>query len=153
MDINHTGFNNYSWSPSFGLNDPFIQNPVAILNRDITYRLTASIQNAAGCSATDDVNIKVFEGPAIYVPGAFTPNEDSKNDILKAIPIGLKQFIFFRIYNRYGEQVFATTDTAVGWNGYFKNKKQAAGTYTWIAEGVDYRGNKLQEKGTVILLR
>jgi len=153
VDINNTGFTDYNWSPSYGLNDPLIKDPVAVLDRDITYTLTATIQNATGCFATDDIRIKVFEGPAIYVPNAFTPNNDNKNDILKAIPIGLKEFKYFTIYNRYGQQVFTTSDPAIGWDGSFKGAEQSTGTYVWMAEGIDYRGNILQEKGSVILIR
>lgn len=151
VDINNTGFNNYTWSPTYGLNNPFIVNPVAILNRDITYSLTA--QNANGCIGVDDIKITVFEGPEIYVPNAFTPNGDGKNDVLKAIPIGLRVFKYFTIFNTYGQQVFTTKDPAIGWDGNFKGVKQGTGTYVWIAEGINYKGTQLQRKGTVILIR
>ncbi len=151
VDINNTGFNNYTWSPTYGLNNPFIVNPVAVLNRDITYTLTA--QNANGCTGIDDIKITVFEGPEIYVPNAFTPNGDGKNDVLKAIPIGLKEFKFFMVFNTYGQQIFSTVNPAIGWDGNFKGAKQGIGTYVWIAEGVNYKGTILQRKGTVILIR
>jgi gliding motility-associated-like protein len=89
----------------------------------------------------------------IYVPNAFTPNGDGKNDILKAIPIGLKEFKYFTVYNTYGQQVFITRNPSIGWDGNFKGAKQAMGTYVWIAEGVNYKGTQLQTKGTVILIR
>jgi gliding motility-associated-like protein len=111
------------------------------------------VPNAVGCMDTDTIKVKVFEGPAIYVPNAFTPNKDSKNDVLKAIPIGLKEFKYFTIYNRYGQQVFTTTDAAIGWDGSFKGTEQRTGTFVWFAEGIDYKGTILQQKGTVILIR
>lgn len=151
IDINNTGFNNYAWSPTYGLNNPLIVNPVAVLNRDIIYSLTA--QNANGCIGIDDIKITVYEGPEIYVPNAFTPNDDSKNDILKAIPIGLKEFKFFTIFNSYGQQVFSTVNPGIGWDGTFKGVKQGMGTYVWIAEGVNYKGTIIQRKGSVILIR
>ena len=151
VDINNTGFNNYAWSPTFGLNNPFIVNPVAILNRDIIYTLRA--QNANGCIGIDDIKVTVFEGPEIYVPNAFTPNDDGKNDILKAIPIGLKEFRFLTVFNTYGQQVFTTVNPGIGWDGTFKGAKQGIGTYVWIAEGINYKGTILQRKGTVILIR
>ncbi len=151
IDVNNTGFNNYTWSPIFGLNNPFIVNPIAVLNRDITYSLTA--QNANGCIGVDDIKITVFEGPEIYVPNAFTPNGDGKNDVLKAIPIGLREFKYFTIFNAYGQQVFTTKDPVIGWDGNFKTAKQGTGTYVWIAEGINYKGTQLQRKGTVILIR
>lgn len=151
FDINNTGFTNYSWLPVYGLNNSGIANPIAVLDRDITYILIA--QNGNGCTGTDTIKIKVFAGPEIYVPSAFTPNADNRNDVLKAIPIGLKEFRYFTIFNVYGQQVFTTTNSAVGWDGIFKGAKQGFGTYVWIAEGIDYKGLKLQAKGTVILIR
>ena len=117
----------------------------------ITYTLTA--QNANGCTGIDDIKITVFEGPEIYVPNAFTPNGDGKNDVLKAIPIGLKEFKFFMVFNTYGQQIFSTVNPAIGWDGNFKGAKQGIGTYVWITEGINYKGTTLQRKGTVILIR
>lgn len=151
IDINNTGFNNYAWSPTYGLNNPFIFNPIAVLNRDITYTLRA--QNANGCIGIDDIKITVFEGPEIYVPNTFTPNDDSKNDILRTIPIGLKEFKYFTIFNSYGQQIFSTENPSIGWDGNFKGAKQGIGTYVWIAEGISYKGIKVQRKGMVILIR
>ncbi|MDB5279015.1 MAG: hypothetical protein JWR61_3970 [Ferruginibacter sp.] len=83
------GFSNYQWSPAFGLNNIFIKNPVAIIDRDVTYTVTATI--VAGCIAKDDVRVRFYQGPEIYVPNAFTPNNDSKNDLFKPILIGIKE--------------------------------------------------------------
>lgn len=82
LDVNHLGFTNYSWAPSTGLNSDAVPNPVAVLSQDIMYTVTAT--NALGCSATDAIRIKVYKGPDIYVPNAFTPNGDTKNDWLRA---------------------------------------------------------------------
>jgi gliding motility-associated-like protein len=151
QDINNFGFTTYTWSPALGLNSPFIANPVAILNNDITYHVYAS--TAAGCEAFDTINIKVYEGPELYVPNAFTPNGDGLNDVLRVVSIGMKEFHFFRIYNRYGELVFSTTDPAKGWDGTLKGKKQSIGTYVWMTEAIDYRGNLIQRTGTTLIIQ
>ena len=151
VDVNNSGFNNYIWSPIYGLNNPFAQNPVAVLDRDITYYVSAS--NSIGCTAFDTVKIKVYQGPELYVPNAFTPNGDMVNDYLKVIVIGMKEFHFFRIYNRYGQLVFTTTDPAKGWDGKVNGKLQTIGTYVWMAEAVDYRGNLIQRNGTSIIIQ
>jgi gliding motility-associated-like protein len=150
-DINNTGFNNYTWSPTYGLNDPFAKDPVAKLDRDMLYTVLA--QNAFGCSATDDIKIKVYEGPEIYVPNAFTPGDDGLNDVLIPAVIGMKAFHYFSVFNRYGQMVYTTATTGVGWDGTFKSARQPVGTYTWMAEAIDYRGNIIQRSGTVILIR
>jgi gliding motility-associated-like protein len=151
IDVNNTGFLNYAWSPAYGLSNPFAKDPVAILNRDIQYTVVA--QNAFGCTGTDDIKIKVYKGPEIYVPNIFTPDGDGLNDVLKPIIIGMKAFHYFRVFNRYGQMIFATANASNGWDGYFKASKQPFATYIWMAEAVDYLGNTIQRKGTVILLR
>lgn len=115
VDVNQTGFTQYSWQPAYGLNDNQIVNPVAILDKNISYIITAT--TAENCVGKDTINIKVFNGPEVYVPNAFSPNGDGTNDLLHVIPIGLKAFSYFVIYNRYGEKVFYTTDPAKGWDG------------------------------------
>jgi gliding motility-associated-like protein len=151
IDINNTGFSSYVWSPSVGLNNPFINNPVATLNSDMTYIVTAT--TAAGCQATDDITIKVFSRADLYVPSAFTPNGDGLNDVLKVIPVGIKELKYFNVYNRWGELVFATKDYTKGWDGIFKGQLQATFTFVWVAEGIDYNGNVISKRGTVTLIR
>ena len=150
IDVNNIGFNSYVWSPLFGLSNPFIPNPLAILDRDMTYYIHAN--TLFGCEAFDTINIKVYPDPEIYVPNAFTPNNNSINDQLKAIPVGMKAFHFFRIYNRFGEMVFSTADPLIGWDGKIKGKLQNTGTFVWMAEAVDYRGNLIQRNGTTVLI-
>jgi len=151
IDVNNTGFNNYTWSPPHGLNGPFLKDPITRLDRDILYTVIAS--NAFGCSATDDIKIKVYEGPEIYIPNAFTPGGDGLNDVLTPIIIGMKAFHYFRLFNRFGQLVYSTADASKGWDGFYKGSKQPAGTYIWMAEAVDYRGNIIQRNGSVVLIR
>lgn len=150
-DINHVGFTQFQWQPFYGLNNPQIANPIVILDKDITYTIEA--RTAIGCLATDQVKIQVYKGPDIYVPNAFTPNRDSRNDLLRAFPVGIKDFHYFRIYDRWGSLIFSTTNPAIGWDGRIKGTEQPTATYVWMAEGVDYNGKTLQRKGSVIILR
>ncbi len=151
-DINNTGFVNYVWSPSTGLNNPAIQNPIAVLSApEIMYNVTASTAN--GCVGLDNIKIKTFKGPDIYVPNAFSPNNDKLNDLLKPILIGMKSLHYFTIYNRYGQVLFTTSTENAGWDGSFNGKLQAMGGYVWIAEAVDYKGNIIQRKGVTLLVQ
>ncbi|MBK9485595.1 MAG: choice-of-anchor L domain-containing protein [Chitinophagaceae bacterium] len=151
VDVNNVGFTQYEWLPYYGLNNPLIANPTAILDKDITYTVTA--RTALGCVATDKIKIQVYRGPEIYVPNAFTPNRDSKNDILKAIPVGIRSFSYFRIYDRWGSLVFSTTDPSIGWDGRIKGTEQSTATYVWMAEGIDYTGKVVRRKGSVIIIK
>ena len=150
-DINNSGFTQYSWTPSTGLNNSFIQNPVTDALQEITYTVTAT--TAAGCEGSASIHVKVYQGPEIYVPSGFTPNNDGKNDILKAIPVGIKQFKYFMIFNRWGVRVFYTNDPGNGWNGKWQGVDQNIGVFVWIAEGIDDNGEIIQRKGTVTLIR
>ncbi len=151
-DINNSGFTSYNWTPATGLSNSFIANPEAILNRNTTYTVTAS--TASGCEATDVVNIKVYAGPDIYVPSAFTPDNNGLNDVLKAIPVGIKDFLFFKVFDRWGKMVFNTTDYNIGWKGGRLNEfNPSLNTYVWMAGGKDKSGKLIFRKGTVTLIR
>lgn len=151
IDVNGLGFNTYHWSPGTGLNNPDIANPIATLTAEYT-QFIVEASTTAHCIGTDTIVVKTYRGPEIYVPTSFTPNGDGLNDLIRAIPIGMKSFHYFRIFNRFGETVFSTTDERMGWNGYFKGKKQNLNTFVWIAEAVDYKGNVIQRKGTFSIL-
>jgi gliding motility-associated-like protein len=150
-DVNNSGFTQYIWTPATGLNDPNIQNPVAVTDHDITYTVKAI--SPGGCAGLASIRIKIFAGPAIYVPNAFTPNQDGHNDILKAIPIGIKEFKYFNVYNRWGQSVFKTKDPGKGWDGKLNGIPQEPGGFTWIAAGIDYQGKLIQRRGIALLIR
>jgi gliding motility-associated-like protein len=141
----------YTWTPATGLNNPFIADPVTTLKTDISYTVTVTDEN--GCTATDDKFIKVFGNPEVYVPNAFTPNGDGRNDILKPLGFGIQQVVYFKIYNRYGQLVFQSNTPDAGWDGIFKGKAQPAGTYTYMVKVINYRGWPVEQKGTTIIIR
>ena len=94
-----------------------------------------------------------FAGVNIYVPRAFSPNNDGTNDLLKPILVGIETFHYFTVYNRWGNIIFTTTDANQGWDGTFKGVAQPVETYLWIAEGIDINGKKIVAKGMVSLVR
>lgn len=141
----------YSWSPSVGLSDPNIPNPVITVNNDITLTVTAS--TIAGCKGTADIIIKVYNGPDLYVPSAFTPNGDGKNDIFRPFPVGIKELRYFRIYNRWGRLMYSTTQLNEGWDGKYLGVEQGIAVYVWMAQGVTRDGRIITKKGTVTLIR
>ena len=150
-DLGNSGVNKYEWSPTTYLNDGFIANPVSNPPRDIIYKLT--LTTPEGCIGSDFISVKVFAGSDIYVPTAFTPNGDGKNDVLRPIPVGMKELRYFRVYNRWGQLVFSTNNSDRGWDGRIGGQKQSTGTFVWIAEAVDYKGNTVNRKGTVSIIR
>jgi gliding motility-associated-like protein len=151
VDVNGTGFGNYAWTPSFGLNNALIKDPVATLTQSTTYIVNAS--SPEGCRATDNIKVTVFLAPEIYVPNAFTPNDDGSNDIFKPILVGIRELKYFSVYNRYGQLVYTTAVQGKGWDGRVGSVMQNTGAFAWIAEAIDYRGNTIKRKGSVILIK
>lgn len=150
LQLQASGGEWYRWAPAGPLTDPYSDAPVAILDRPTTFVLTAGAE--AGCETTDTIHVRVFRGPELYVPNAFTPNGDGKNDRFAFLAVGLKQVHYFRVYNRLGNLVYQGLDSA-GWDGTLRGVDQPAGVYTWMISGEDYNGNAYVKKGTVLLIR
>ena len=155
LQLSATGGAFYSWSPEFGLSNPSIANPIAMIQDpidSIRYRVMVSIPG--GCSATDDIVVKIFNtGPDIFIPSAFTPNQDGLNDILKPFPVGIQQFLYFTVYNRWGQLMYTSKEINKGWDGKFAGLPQPSGTYVFSAEAIDYLGKRILKKGTTVLIR
>jgi gliding motility-associated-like protein len=141
----------YSWTPSTGLSNPMIANPVLNYNQDISYTLRVS--NQQGCFGYATVNVKYYTGPELYIPNAFTPNGDGLNDRFRFIPVGITQYKYFRIYNRWGVEVYSSTDFRTGWDGIYKGRPAPVDTYIWILKGTDFNGKDITKQGTVTLIR
>ena len=139
------------WSPPTGLSDPFAQDPVALPPASVSYQVVAL--SPQGCQGSASIAVKIFSKIDIYVPSAFTPNGDGHNDLLKAIPAGIKTFGYLTIYDRWGKRVFRTVTPDDGWDGTFGGILQNPGAYVWEASGTDYNGRLVSRRGTVLLIR
>lgn len=144
----------YSWTPSTGLSNPGIPNPVltaGAVGDVIVYKVTASTQ--AGCKGEGYVRLRVYKGPDLYVPTGFTPNGDGKNDTFFPFPVGVKSIRYFRIFNRWGQLLFSTSTLNHGWDGKFGGVEQANGVYVWMVEGFTKDDRPITRKGTIMLIR
>ncbi len=146
----------YLWTPSLGLNSPTSANPIALYTNGSVDSILYAVKGTTpeGCFGTDNIVVKIFKTePDIFVPTGFTPNSDGKNDILKPIPIGIVQFNYFTIYNRWGQILFTTKEIGKGWDGKFNGTEQPNGTYVFQTQGVDYTGKVIFRKGTTVLIK
>ncbi|UYQ93513.1 PKD domain-containing protein [Chitinophaga horti] len=150
FQLNATGGTRFQWSPTDGLNNPDINNPITNINRDFTYRV--NVYTPEGCMGTDDIYVRFIEGPEIYVPTGFTPNGDGLNDVFRPLPVGMT-LETFRIFNRWGQQIFQTNVYMKGWDGNRGGSPAEVGTYVWVVTGKDQTGKYVERKGTVTLLR
>ena len=98
--------------------------------------------------------VKIFKtNPQVFVPTAFTPDGDGRNDLFRPIAVGISRIEYFRVFNRWGQLVFSTTVNGKGWDGRIGGKEQGSGTFVWLVKGVDYTGKTFFAKGTVTLIR
>lgn len=150
LQLNASGGVLYTWSPPTGLSDPNIPDPVATLTRETKYVLTA--YTPAGCATTDTINIKVYKGPEIYVPNAFSPNGDGRNDRFRYLAVGMRKMNYFRVFNRVGQKIYDGLGFT-GWDGTINGMDQPAGNYTFVVSGEDFNGKQIVKKGNFILIR
>ncbi|RPD41815.1 PKD domain-containing protein [Chitinophaga barathri] len=141
----------YQWTPAAGLDNPYISDPVAVLQKDQLFNLV--VTSPEGCREEDQLFVKVYTGPEFYVPTGFTPNHDGVNDYFKVIAPGVPKLDFFKVWDRWGHLVFETSALSAPWDGTIKGDPAAAGTYVWMVQGTDYNGRLFSRRGTVTLIR
>ncbi len=144
----------YSWSPSSSLNSSSIPNPLATPTVTTTYLILVTDTN--GCTNTDTVRIVVLDiickEPEIFVPSAFSPNNDRMNDVL-LVRGNTMEKVFFALYDRWGEKVFETSDQNIGWDGTYKGEKVQPGVYVFYLEATCWDKQQFFKKGNVTLLK
>ncbi len=126
-------------------------NPTYTVTRSGTYWVKVS--NSAGCTGSDTIQV-IVDCSDIHFPGAFTPNDDLWNNYFG--PLGnlssVKNYSF-RVYDRYGQLVFYSTDPYTKWDGTIKGSRYNTGAFGWFATySINSQMIKTQ-KGTVLLLR
>ncbi|RYZ21286.1 MAG: gliding motility-associated C-terminal domain-containing protein [Chitinophagaceae bacterium] len=141
----------YLWSPATGLSSDTAAAPVALADHDQAYSVYAI--SPQGCDRRSFVLVRRMLGPDIYVPDAFTPNNDGKNDILRPITAGIRELRYFSVFDRNGQRVYHSSDTRSGWDGRLKGIPLGTSTFVYVVEGVTYDGRHVLKKGTVTLIR
>jgi gliding motility-associated-like protein len=145
-----TNGTSFVWSPTAGLDNPNISNPIA--RPDANTRYVVKTISEQGCMATDTLNIYVSTESLLTLPNAFTPGSGA-NNTFKVIKRGLAVLNHFRIYNRWGEVVFETNDIDAGWDGTYKGVPQPFGVYVYEVSAVTNTGKQFIKTGNVTLIR
>jgi len=147
----------WEWAPADYLDCPTCPYTLATVRRPISYSITAT--NAAGCTKSDIVNINlVCNKEAVFIPNTFSPNGDGANDIFYIRGKGVNFIRSFRIFNRWGQEVFkreniAIDDVSAGWNGTYRNRPQPADVYIYFIEAYCDTNERFELRGNVTLLR
>lgn len=143
----------YAWSPQTGLSNPYGQITQAIPEQTTLY--TVNVTDGI-CTKSASVLVNVLEVVCdrtyVYIPNAFSPNGDLENDVLY-VRSAIATKILFRIFDRWGEMVFETTDQNIGWDGTFRGKLLKPDTYDYYLEATCVQGEQKIIKGNVTLIR
>ncbi|MFN5842727.1 MAG: gliding motility-associated C-terminal domain-containing protein, partial [Bacteroidota bacterium] len=142
----------YLWTPSAGLSCSTCSNPLANPTEPTVY--TVMVTDSSGCRSEEQVRLDFLcSEDGIYVPNAFTPNGDGKNDVFRIRGYGVEYISIFRVYSRWGELMFETTDISQGWDGTYKGELQFPAVYVYYIEGVCTNNQKIVKQGNVSLIR
>jgi gliding motility-associated-like protein len=147
----------YQWTPSTFLSNPNGTSTMSTPTETITYFLTITdFTDNGACMRTDSVTVFLYESecgePNIFVPNAFTPNGDGENDQLWVRGGGITK-MEFSIYDRWGENVFETTNQSVGWDGTYKGVLGEPAVYVYYLRVDCDGGESYFKKGNVTLIR
>ena len=155
LQLKATGGVQYVWKPADYLSSPSIADPIAQFNPNVEgMRYIVYVYDAEGCSDSATIDIRIFTTPpVVFVPSAFTPNNDGKNDILRPIAVGMTNIEYFRVFNRWGQLLFSTTRNEHGWDGRINGREQKTDQFVWEVKATDFKGNVYFQKGTTTLIR
>jgi len=121
-----TGATLYSWDFGDGSGSTTTENPIYTYEGTGEYAVTLWVENAAGCIDSTKAGIIVKPTFIFYIPNSFSPNKDGRNEVFMPKGIGWNLDAYsMRIYDRWGELVFSTTDVNHGWDGYMPNGTEA----------------------------
>lgn len=154
---NSTSAGSYYWNNSQVLNNNQIQNPIATPIQDGYF--SVSFRDSRGCLAADSVFVRVKEvicgEPYIFIPNAFTPNNDGINDFFKAyFPLNMVTELYLAVYDRWGNIIFETDNiNSQGWDGTYKGEKLGTDVYVFMFRARCLDNMEYVNHGNVTLLR
>jgi len=138
-------YSSYLWSTGE------VNSSIEIKSEGI-YTLQAVDNN--GCTGLDTIRVTTKKcANSIFFPNAFTPDSDGHNDVFKPVITGNPVIYYFSIYNRWGQQVFNTTDPKKGWDGKMANLDRESSSYIWICVYQFRQEKKKNRKGSLLLIR
>lgn len=142
----------FTWFPDYHLSDKSIKNPIA--NPPVSTQYFVSGITEFGCKINDSITIRISEETLLDLPNAFSPGSGTSiNDELKIIKRGLATLNYYKIFNRWGQLVFQTTDINKGWDGRFNGTVQPIGVYVYVIDAQTSTGKRFYKQGNVTLIR
>lgn len=142
------------WTPAYGLSTTDSAYTIANPKENTSYLVV--VTDSFGCKALDSISIYIIPEEIVLVPTGFSPNGDGVNDVLNVTLSPNLTLQEFRIYNRWGEEVFnyPKDNRGKGWDGMYKEREQPISTYVWVVVAKNkVSGNTVNRNGNVTLLR
>ena len=142
----------YNWGDGYNTDQTETQHTYA---EDGTYEILQVVTNAFGCSADTSITIDAFNGFQFFIPEAFTPDDNTHNEFFLPVISGSHITLYvFRVYNRWGTEVFSSKTIGIGWDGTYNDIPVQDGVYTWSVDMI-VRGRRdlISKKGSVLLMR
>jgi gliding motility-associated-like protein len=144
--------NTYRWTPVNYVTCATCANTAATPQQ--TTLFTVNVVDINGCKAEDTVTINVNTSTDIFIPNAFTPNNDGVNDQFKMFgELSNIYFLDISVFDRWGEKVFESNDPNFEWDGTYRGEPAPIGVYIYVATAVFNNGSHRDFKGSVTLLR
>ncbi len=141
----------YTWSPGSSLSCTACPNPVATPSVTTNYVVTG--YNSKRCKYNDTLQVCVLEDCGeMFVPNAFSPNDDGVNDVLYVRGKCLANFTF-QIFNRWGEKVFESSNINFGWDGKYNDEPMNTGVFVYRLQGTTVNNEQFNMKGNITLIR
>jgi gliding motility-associated-like protein len=152
IQLNATNARFYSWAPNDGsLSDANINNPIATPTQKTTYIVYGI--DSAGCRDTAYITIDVDYNDHEFIPSAFTPNGDGRNDAFGPVGLKYQKLVEFMVFNRWGQMVFSANSDRQMWDGTFNGQPVEDGVYFYNILVNRANGEKVSYKGDVTLIR
>ena len=144
------------WDWNFGDNsqNSSSQNPEHVYGQTGIYNITLYVMNDYGCRDTSNYEIIIEGASTVYIPNAFSPNGDGRNDEFNVSGIGLND-MEMSIFNRWGNRIFVSGDLNKGWNGVdlYSGVECPEGVYVYQVNVKDHKGESFNYTGRVTLVR
>jgi gliding motility-associated-like protein len=148
VQLSASGTGPYIWAPSTGLNCDTCISFIASPLQTTTYTLTATNM---GCVTQKTITIDVSCGE-VFVPSAFSPNNDGQNDVLYVRGPCIKS-LNFKLFDRWGNKIFESENLSNGWDGNYNGQPMTTGTYVYYLNATLLDGTTVAKKGNVALVR
>ena len=151
--VGRTAAEKLEWFPKRVVEtNPFVRE-IHVSPKDTTlYWLEATDER--GCVGRDSINVFVYGKNVMLIPTGFSPNGDGINDEFKIVKhLNIRSISYFKVFNRWGEKIYTTTDINKGWDGSYEGQPSPAGVYVWYVEAFTYDNERIVQSGNVTLIR